>query len=107
MAEKFKCSFCGQEYDNPVSRAKCEIKCNEKRKAEEEENRQKKLKEDKEARKESVKLAYQNFAELRDQYIKDYREPVAFEIGGTKDRVEASVLLDALNNFSVLDRLFW
>lgn len=107
MAEKFKCSFCGQEYDDPVSRAQCEIKCNEKRKVEEEKNRQEKLKADKEARKESVKLAYQNFAELRDQYIKDYREPVAFEISGTKGGQKVSVLLDALDNFSLLDRLFW
>ena len=107
MAEKFKCSFCGQEYDNALSRAQCEIKCNEKQKIEEEKKRQEILKAEKESRKESVKLAYQNFAELRNQYIKDYHEPVAFELGGTKDGQKISVLLDALGNFSLLDRLFW
>lgn len=107
MAEKYKCSFCGQEYDDPVSRAQCEIKCNEKQKIEAERVKKENLQKEKEARKDSVKAAYQNFAELSDQYIKDYREPVAFELGGTKDGQKVSVLLDTLDNFSLLDRLFW
>lgn len=79
MAEKYKCSFCGAEYDDPVSRAQCEIKCNEKQKLEAERIKKENLQKEKETRKESVRVAYQNFAELRDQYIKDYREPLTFQ----------------------------
>ena len=29
--EKYICAYCGAEYDDPVSRAKCELECDEKR----------------------------------------------------------------------------
>ena len=70
----FKCSFCGKEYENALDRARCEIRCDEKIKTELEQERQEKLKLEKDKRIEEVDNAYDEYRSTcynsKEKYIK-------------------------------------
>jgi len=69
----FKCSFCGKEFDNVLDRARCEIKCDEKIKAEVERQKQECLKAEQNTRAEEVTNAYNEYIETcnkaREKYL--------------------------------------
>lgn len=94
MAEKFKCSYCGEEYDEPVARAQCEIKCNEKRQRDAEIIKQQKLKVERESRVKEIQAAYDQLYKLCDSYEKDYGIRYTWDMGNFFDA------------FSTLNRLF-
>lgn len=74
--KKFKCGYCGKEYDTPAARANCELFCDRKRIAEEEKAKQDKLKKEKEERKKKVLHLRQELIELEKMYYRDYGELV-------------------------------
>lgn len=72
MKEKYKCSYCGAEYDTALDRAKCELECDEKRKQEAEEQRKNELREAKDARRQELIQKRRELEELTKKYYEDY-----------------------------------
>lgn len=72
MEKHYTCGVCKASYDTIEERAKCEAKCIEKRKVEEEKRKKAELEEAKKARKEELDLACKKYLELRNAYLKDY-----------------------------------
>lgn len=68
----YTCPYCKEEYSEPVDLAHCILRCEEKKKREEEEVKRAKLKAEKDARYKEIVDAYENFEELRDKYVDDY-----------------------------------
>lgn len=73
MAKKlYTCPYCKGEHETPGGLARCILDCEEKIKIEEEAKQKAKLAAEKEARYLEVVHAYENFEELRNQYVIDY-----------------------------------
>ena len=72
MQEKYICAFCGAEYDTPITRAKCELECDEKRKQEAERQRQFELANAREARWQEILQKEHECKVLLEKYIADY-----------------------------------
>lgn len=72
--EKYYCGVCKASYDTIDERAKCEAKCIEKRKADEEKRKKAELEKVKEARIAEVNQAYDNYRKLLNAYLNDYNE---------------------------------
>lgn len=70
--EKFKCAICGKEYEDVEARINCEITCLHQRKEAEIKKKELELQAAQDNRKAEVDLAYENFLELKDAYVKDY-----------------------------------
>lgn len=69
---KFRCDYCGEYYDTPVARAKCELECDRKRVAEEEKQLKEKLAKEKETRHDEIIAKRKELADLEQRYYKDY-----------------------------------
>lgn len=76
MEEKYVCSFCGAEYDSAPERARCELKCDEKRKQEAERMKQKLLEGKRQERYQEIKEKNDNLNRLIAKYRQDYGESV-------------------------------
>lgn len=72
METKFRCGYCGAEYDTPTARARCELECDEKLKQEAEKKRQQELSEAKEARRQELIQKKRELDELTAKYYSDY-----------------------------------
>ncbi|MBQ8570294.1 MAG: hypothetical protein IJ444_02150 [Kiritimatiellae bacterium] len=70
--QAFKCSVCGQEYDNAMNRAHCELNCIRKQEEEAKKAAYLKKKEEQDARHKEVVEAYDRFHELLEKYTADY-----------------------------------
>lgn len=70
----FKCSICGKEFDNISDYANDVAKCATKVKHAEEEARQKKLRDEKDARIAEIRAAEERYYDLRKKYQRDYSE---------------------------------
>ena len=70
---KFKCSFCGKEYDSATSRAQCELSCDKKMAEEIEKERQAELARVREKRAAEVQEAKKRYLELEKAYQDDYQ----------------------------------
>ena len=68
----YKCGICGNEYNNVLDRAKCEIACTEKAEEEARKAAEAKKKEEHALRKEAVDEAFENLHRLVTEYVKDY-----------------------------------
>ena len=68
----YKCEYCNKEYSSPIERAKCEIACETRIKKEQEEKRKKELELVKETRHKEVEEAFEHYATLKREYIRDY-----------------------------------
>lgn len=68
----YKCGICGAEYDDVLSRAKCEIACAEKAAEEERKAAEAKKIEEQKARKEEVDKAFEALHKLVTGYVNDY-----------------------------------
>ena len=68
----YKCSFCGAEYSQAIDRARCEFACDEKYKHAAEEEKRKKLIEERTARYEECVAATKQAEKLWTNYLKDY-----------------------------------
>ena len=68
----YKCAFCGKRYKSAVDRANCEIECDKQIKKRTQEEKEKKLLAEKEARLKEVNEAYNHYVELKKQFNKDY-----------------------------------
>lgn len=66
--EKYVCAYCGAEYDDPVSRAKCELECDEKRQQEEAKQKKAMLAEEKKVRQKEIQELCDALNDLVKQY---------------------------------------
>ncbi|MPM29863.1 hypothetical protein SDC9_76404 [bioreactor metagenome] len=94
MAEKFKCSFCRREYDDPVSRAQCEIKCDQAKKKEAESERKERLIKEQRARKHEINDMAEKLRGLYEAYYRDYSSEMWIEVP------------DLFSDFGLLKSLF-
>ena len=72
MEQKFKCGYCGKWFDAPAARAKCELKCEWKRVAEEERQLKEKLAKEKQDRLDEITAKRKDLVDLERRYYKDY-----------------------------------
>ena len=72
MEPIYKCSFCGATYDDPVSRAKCELECDEKIRQKRQEEEKRKLLEQQESRRQELIQLRRQLDEKTRQYNIDY-----------------------------------
>lgn len=86
---KYKCAYCGKEYDNIENRMTCEKQCNKKHLRDKELERKKKLKEEQRARYEEITELYKKVGKACDvynkaieQYDKDYKTDSLWDIFG-------------------------
>jgi len=106
----FKCSICGKEYEDAIDRAKCEIECDKRLKAEAEKKRQEELKNKKQerieelnrARKEyqdsiknatevynsTIKLAYEKYNAVENKFYKDYPSEDTYYVNDLRDLIK-------------------
>lgn len=70
--ETYKCGICGVEHSSIFERAKCEMNCFEKQKAEEKKLAESKKKAEKESRQLEVDKAIENVNNLLEKFIEDY-----------------------------------
>lgn len=68
----YKCGICGNEFNNVLDRAKCEIACSEKAEAEAKKAAEAKKKEEQATRKAEVDFAFEALHKLMTTYVKDY-----------------------------------
>lgn len=68
----YKCGVCGNEFDNVLERAKCEIACTERIEAEAKKAAEAKKKEEQNVRKAEVDEAFKILHKLVTAYVKDY-----------------------------------
>lgn len=66
--EKYVCAYCGAEYDDPVSRAKCELECDEKRQQEEAKQKKARLAAEKKVR----QMEIQELCDTLNDRVMDY-----------------------------------
>lgn len=78
----FVCSLCGKEYVDVSARARCELACDEKQRQEAEFLKQKRLRKEREARKQVVVDRYNSFIDEWKQYQRDYQERLVFGVRG-------------------------
>ena len=79
MSEKYRCGYCGAEYDTPLARARCELECDEKRRQELEKQRKLELHSTQRERAKEVKDALQTYKGLWQAYLRDYGESRSLE----------------------------
>jgi hypothetical protein len=72
----FKCSICGKEYDTPVGRARCEIECDKANQAKAEQERNEKLKAEKNKRYDEIKCKANELETLIKQFNNDYGDSI-------------------------------
>lgn len=68
----YKCSLCGTVHDDVVSRAHCEIYCNNKRLEKEQKAAEEKKKAEYQSRLSEVDAAFDKAYDLKDKFVKDY-----------------------------------
>lgn len=68
----YKCSFCGAEYSQAIDRARCEFACDEKIKQTAEEEKQKKMAEERAARYDECVTVSRQAERLWNDFMKDY-----------------------------------
>ena len=68
----YKCGICGNEHNNILDRAKCEIACAEKAEEEARKAAEAEKKEEQKVRKAEVDAAFEHLHELMTAYVKDY-----------------------------------
>lgn len=73
---KFKCNYCGTEYERPVDRAMCEIKCDKKAQEKIKEEKQKKLHEEESSRLKAIQKAWDTLVDLIMDFKRDYHKVV-------------------------------
>lgn len=91
--EKFKCAYCGQEWDNPLERAKCEMSCAEKIKQDENQKVQ-----------EAYEKREEDFVN-RVEYLRDIYSDVESMIKSA-EKLENELREDYPDKESVIDRNF-
>lgn len=69
---KYTCGVCGQQYDTIEERNKCEAKCLHDKYEAEKKFKEEKLRQEKETRKKEVDMAFENYLNLRKEYVNDY-----------------------------------
>ena len=68
----YTCGVCGKEYNTLEERNKCEAKCLHDRYEAEKKFKEEKLRKEQENRKHEVDMAFENYLNLRSEYVKDY-----------------------------------
>lgn len=68
----YTCPYCKEEYANPVDLAHCILRCEGKKRVEEEEAKRAKLEAERRLRYDAVVDAYKKFEELRSKFVDDY-----------------------------------
>lgn len=76
---KFKCNYCGTEYERPVDRAACEIRCDRKAQEKIKEEKQKKLQAEEDNRLDEIQGAWDMMINLASAFKRDYHKQVCVD----------------------------
>ena len=68
----YNCGVCGKEYNTIEERNKCEAQCLHDRYEAEKKYKEEKLRKEQENRKHEVDMAFENYLNLRSEYVKRY-----------------------------------
>lgn len=68
----YVCSYCNNEYESPVERAKCELTCAKKKEIEAEKLRKESLEKEKTNRMNEIELKGKEYCEMVRKFIDDY-----------------------------------
>lgn len=83
--DKFKCAICGKEFEDVEERIHCETTCLHQRKEAEAKKKELELQAERNKRMCEVHLAYENYLELKNEFVKDYGFYIYHNIHNTYD----------------------
>lgn len=95
-ARKFKCNYCGKEYEKIINRAECEIKCDSKTQEKIKEEKQKKLQADEDSRVKAIQNTYDLLVKQMVDFKNDYHKVIRIQNNSSE------VFPSLLNMFDLL-----